>query len=143
MEELTSFLKVNRIENLKILINIKHMSEDFFLAGSISFCAFQQCVVTLEEVKTAVKNEFKRLYTESNQLTRERANLEIAQEDIESIPKMLELAEVITEEMILSLPKYPRKKGASLPTTGNEQSKYKKPNPFEILTSLKLKKESK
>ena len=110
-------------------------AEGWRLCGSLGASVVQSCVVTLEPVKTRVDVEVARLY----QPMAAGAEVEVdpgEDEDVEDLPRTLDLGAVAVEELSLALPDYPRAEGAEL-EGAEDDGDDDRPAPFAALAALR------
>lgn len=135
---LIKFLGITNIFSFNCKINFKPVQDGWLILGIINLVASQQCVITLDNVRTKLKISLKRmLISEANIKHKETASPDLDLEDIDQITEILELGDIITEEIILMLPKYPRKKGVKLENHYTDSKNNIKPHPFQGLANLK------
>lgn len=88
--------------------------DDWVLNARLTAKVVQQCVITLKPVKAVIDAKIHRHYTlhfPENQ----GDEVEMPDETLEPLGPFIDLTGVMTEELALALPEYPRAKDASLP----------------------------
>ncbi len=103
------------------------------LAGEVE----QECVVTLEPVRQAVRAEIDlRILGEGEQAADDDPE---SPDEIESAGGIVDLGEAVAEQLALSLDPYPRAEGAELPALDapEEEGAPAGPNPFQALARLR------
>lgn len=92
---------------------------DWALNASLGATVVQPCVVTLAPVTTRIDDTVTRLYLSRISEAEEGSETEMPEDDsVEPVPETLDLVEVMTEALALSLPLYPKAEGAVI-ETGN------------------------
>ncbi len=136
--DLAKFLDVAQITHFSCQIDLEPIEGGWLVLGKINLVASQLCVITLEKVQTELRIPLKRLLvTVRDQPSSECAPLNLDLVDVDPLTEHLELGYMISEEIILMLPKYPRKKGVKLKQSNVLSGNDQKPNPFQKLADLK------
>jgi len=87
------------------------------LAGKLGASVVQECVVTLEPVKTRIDTSVERTYTNEQAVPDADSIIEIdADDDHDPLPTEFDLVDIAQEVIALNLPTYPRAPGAALET---------------------------
>lgn len=87
---------------------------DWTLSATLGATVVQECVVTLDPVVTRIDEEISRKYL-SDLPEPEAGEVEMPEDDsAESLPAVLDLAQVMIEALSLALPPYPRSDAAAL-----------------------------
>jgi uncharacterized metal-binding protein YceD (DUF177 family) len=86
---------------------------DWRLEAELGATVVQDCVVTLEPVTTRIDEPVARRYL-ANLPAPEPGEAEVPEEDVEPVPPVLDLGEVMVEALALALPAFPRAPGAEL-----------------------------
>ena len=135
---LAKFLNVNQIHLFKCAIDLQPSEPGWLVLGKINLIASQLCVITLEKVRTNLQITLKRYLTpESERLLNESVLLDLDLVDSDPLNESVELGDIISEEIILVLPQYPRKQGAGFLKDTISLENDERPNPFQKLSELK------
>ena len=135
---LSKFLNVTQIHSFQCTINLQPSQPGWLILGKINLVASQLCVITLEKVRTKLQISLKRyLIPDSKKRLNESVLLDLDLVDSDPLNKSVELADIISEEIILVIPQYPRKKGAGFQKDTIFAENDEKPNPFQKLSELK------
>ena len=112
------------------------------ITGAYKAHVVQSCVVTLEPVESDLASSFERCY-EVGEPAAELDEIDF-DPDAEDPPEYLaepriNLAEIVTEQLGLDIPPFPRADGADLSSLeyAPDDSVDEKPNPFAILKTLR------
>ncbi len=117
--------------------------QDWFLKAKLGATVVQSCVVTLEPVTTRIDDTTERVYLSRYEEPEEGSETEMLEdESTEPMPDILDLEEVMTEALALSLPLYPRADNAEIETStfaapGVAPLKAEDVKPFAGLASLR------
>jgi uncharacterized metal-binding protein YceD (DUF177 family) len=88
--------------------------EDWDLAAGITATVVQACVVTLEPVRTKLREQVLRRYLAEMPVP-EGEEVEMPEDDsAEPLPRTIDAYAVMTEALLLALPPWPRAKGAGV-----------------------------
>lgn len=88
---------------------------DWRLDGALGATVVQSCVVTLEPVTTRIDTQVTRRYLADFEEPDPAEEVEMPEDDTaEPLPTAIDLWQVMTEALTLSLPAYPRADGADL-----------------------------
>lgn len=113
------------------------------LDGTFSADVVQGCVVSLLDVPSHIDGAFDTYFTEDAEKAREEISFTL-DDDLDAAEMvhngMIDLGEVVAQYLCLELDPYPRAPGVSLAAQLKETGATGKPNPFEVLASLKTKK---
>lgn len=90
------------------------LNDAWKLSGKVSARVTQSCVVTLEAVSSDVTEEVERLFT-PHLSAPEGEEMEMPDDTLEPLGQFIDLDAIMAESLSLSLPLYPRAKGADLP----------------------------
>ncbi len=135
---LAKFLNVTQIHLFKCSIDLQPSEPGWLVTGKINLIVSQLCVITLEKVRTNIQIPLKRhLMPENEKFSNESALVNLDKLDSDPLTESVELGDIISEEIILVLPQYPRKKGAGFPEDIIFTENDEKPKPFEKLSELK------
>ena len=135
---LSKFLNVTQIHSFQCTINLQPSQPGWLILGKINLVASQLCVITLEKVRTKLQISLKRyLIPDSKKRLNESVLLDLDLVDSDPLNKSVELGDIISEEIILVIPQYPRKKGAGFQKDTIFAENDEKPNPFQKLSELK------
>ncbi|MEM6812410.1 MAG: DUF177 domain-containing protein [Pseudomonadota bacterium] len=151
-------LDVVSIDNVKAVLNIEKRSgsSTYYVSGQFDAVITQNCVVTLEPIKTNISESFEAWFADKESAVsfmaakRERegaknnGEIEILDEADDPEPifeGIIDLGELVTQHISLAIPPYPHKEGVEYEVTDeefklNENSPLKK-NPFEALKDWK------
>lgn len=123
-------------------LTLMHRNE-IHAIGKLKALVMQNCVVSLEDFPSAIQESFELKFVPADKI---KSSIEEIDEPDE-IPyegDSIDLGEVTSEQLFLSLDAYPHKEGASHPLILNEddlpKTQSKETNPFAVLKSLKSKK---
>ncbi|MFV0332652.1 MAG: YceD family protein [Tropicimonas sp.] len=115
---------------------------DWRLEGRLGATAIQPCSVTLAPVTTRIDRVVRRLYV-AGYVAPSEAESEMPEDDsIEPLPASIDLMALLTEELALALPDFPRAEGAELAATafaepGTEPLTDEALKPFAGLAALR------
>lgn len=111
------------IKKLRLSGHITPSSKrDWELSADLGATIAQACVVTLDPVTTRIDEKIMRIYSADFAFS-DAAEVEMPEDDrVEPLPETVDLIEVLTEALSLSLPQFPRTEGAEL-----EQTAYTEP----------------
>jgi len=88
---------------------------DWRLSAHFGATVTQNCVVTLQPVRTRLDESVERFYTNDLPELSTSEEVEMPEDDhVEALPAVLDLAALATEALALAIPQYPRAEGASL-----------------------------
>jgi uncharacterized metal-binding protein YceD (DUF177 family) len=89
---------------------------DWLLEGMLGATVVQPCVVTLEPVTTRIDQPVRRLYlADPSPILPEGEEVEMPEDDsAEPLGEVIDLGGVMTEELALALPAWPRAEGAEI-----------------------------
>ena len=135
---LEKFLDVKSIDSFNCIINFIPSKNNWEINGKVSITCTLQCVISLEDLKFKLFIPIKRFLSsnlsgQSNKIINyENINLET-----DPLTENIDLGDVLSEEIYLSIPKYPKKKGVKLENIliNEEDTKL---NPFKKLENLKI-----
>ena len=117
----------------------------WLLEGKLGVSVSQNCVVTLERVRTRLDLDVRRIFTPMAEPDENEITLDASHNDeIEPLGKEIDLGLVAMEALALAIPEYPRVEGAELPESSfspPEASDIEEeaPKPFAGLAALKEK----
>lgn len=151
METAATILSANAVHRMRLQGTLKPKdTEDWMLEANIRATVIQDCVVTLNPVKTRIDNTITRLYSANHALQGEGSVSEMNPDEwIDPLCDEINLMDITIEALALTLPDYPKKPNAALdqsifaapgiPPMTNEDVK-----PFASLSELrdKLSKET-
>lgn len=121
---------------------------DLILDAELGVSATQECVVTLEPVKTRIDTTVvRRFCPDHGAVEDDRQMLEDEDENIDPLGETVDLGEILLESIALNLPDFPRVEGAALEQStfaedGVTPLKDEDTKPFAGLAALKDKLES-
>lgn len=117
----------------------------WLLEGKLGVSVSQNCVVTLERVRTRLDLHIRRIFTpmadpDENEITLDASH----NDEIEPLGKEIDLGLVAMEALALAIPEYPRVEGAELPESSfsppeTSDIEEEAPKPFAGLAALKEK----
>lgn len=111
--ELAERLRILSLADVQAKLVLKRAGKDLIkLSGTLSCEAVQECVVTLEPVKTAIETEFDITFSEEEQeLAEDMVMPDLAVEPVED--GAIDLGEIVAQQISIALPDYPRAEGAA------------------------------
>lgn len=89
-------------------------SDAWQVTGKLTAKVVQPCVVTLAPVKTALAQDVQRIFSPHTK-TPEGEDVEMPDDETEPLGQFIDIEAIMTEELTLALPLYPRAEGAELP----------------------------
>ncbi len=114
-------------------------ANQIFMKGSVTAKLIQPCSLTLEPLVTNISKKILRTFTIGSRRTIPitKSTLELTEKsfDYDIILDEINLGEILMETISLETPDYPKRSGASLPST--PASIFSPVNPFSILSKLK------
>ena len=135
---LVKFLDIQSLNLFKCIINIVYLKDRWEINGQVSINCNLQCVISLEDLSYKLKIPVKRflssdLMTQYNTTT----NYENINCDTDPLTENVDLGDIVSEEIYLAIPKYPKKRGVKLKNIiiTEENSEL---NPFKKLENLKI-----
>ena len=131
INSLEKFLGVQSINLFNCNINIIFLKDKWEISGNMSISLTLRCVISLEDLKLNLRVPIKRYLTSDFQLNK------YIDTTTDPIAKIVDLGDIISEELYLEIPEYPKKKGAKL----NNYVVFEDdnvPNPFKKLENLKI-----
>ena len=135
---LSKLLNVTQIHSFQCTINLQPSEPGWLIQGKINLVVSQLCVITLEKVRTKLQIPLKRyLIPDSKKRSNESVLLDLDLVDSDPLNKLVELGDIISEEIILVIPQYPRKKGAGFQKDPIFTENDERQNPFRKLSELK------
>lgn len=117
----------------------------WLLEGKLGVSVSQNCVVTLERVRTRLDLDVRRIFTPMAEPDENEITLDASHNDeIEPLGKEIDLGLVAMEALALAIPEYPRVEGAELPESSfsppeTSDIEEEAPKPFAGLAALKEK----
>ncbi|GAA6207636.1 DUF177 domain-containing protein [Cognatishimia sp. WU-CL00825] len=117
---------------------------DWQVLGKLGATVSQACVVSLEPVSSRIDTDVNRQFVANYQEPSEEEYELTVEENIEPLPKEIDIAEIMAESLSLALPQYPRAKNAELTTSaytepGKKAMSDEDARPFAGLASLRNK----
>ncbi len=88
-------------------------ADAWVVEGRLTARVTQPCVVTLAPVSTDLDSEFRRVFS-PHIATPEGDEVEMTDDELEPLGQFIDLRAIMTEELSLALPLYPRAEGAAL-----------------------------
>ena len=90
--------------------------EGWLLEGKLGATVTQNCVITLERMRTRIDLDVRRLFVPMPELGENEVLLDALHDDtLEPLGREIDLGLVATEALALAIPEYPRVEGAELP----------------------------
>lgn len=117
---------------------------DWRLEAALGATVVQPCSVTLEPVTTRIDESLTRRYLARLPDLPEGEEVEMSEDDIEALPEVLDLTQVMEEALALALPLFPRAEGVELGEAvfsepGTAPMRDEDARPFAGLADLKRK----
>lgn len=144
--EMAALFDVVSIRKMRFQGVISPFEDDgWLLEGKLGVSMSQNCVVTLERVRTRLDLDIRRVFTPMAEPDENEITLDASHNDeIEPLGKQIDLGLVAMEALALAIPEYPRVEGAELPESSfspPEASDIEEeaPKPFAGLAALKEK----
>ena len=137
-------LNVLSFEALKFFGSIQQVSSSRWeLSGILNFKVTQECVVTLEPVVSLIKTNIKRIYLDESALKKmEIEDSNAICPEYEKLEDIINLLNIVSEELCLNTPEYPKIKNIDKERQKNiasaDNQEQEKNNPFDILKNLNL-----
>ena len=116
--------------------------DNWKLIARLKAVVTQPCVTTLQPIDTQISTAVERLFIKGWENSHKRTDETILNDDYEILSSKINLLDIITEEIILNAPLYPRSnKGADTPLSESSFSSPKNINikPFSVLSTLRKK----
>ncbi|MBL1148334.1 MAG: DUF177 domain-containing protein [Pseudomonadota bacterium] len=112
-KELAARLHILEIADVQAKLTLKRVRKHMIeLSGKLSCEAVQECVVTLEPVKTVIDTEFDITFSEEEQeLAEDTLMPDLALEPVEG--DVIDLGEIVAQQISIALPDYPRAEGVA------------------------------
>ncbi|WP_417721277.1 YceD family protein [Salipiger sp.] len=115
--------------------------EGWRIDASLGATVVQACVATLAPVTTRIEEPVARSFLPEERLNEpgDGTEIETPEDDVEALPDVIDLREILTEALSLALPPYPRSPDApepeAPPPAADEAGE--RPNPFAALAGLR------
>ncbi len=91
---------------------------DWRIEAKLGATIVQSCIVSLEPVTTRIDEDITRSYVTELDIP-DDTEVEMSEDDTtDPLPAVLDLVDVMAEALVLTMPAYPRTKGAKLATVG-------------------------
>ena len=135
---LEKFLDVKSISSFSCVINLIPFGDKWEINGKVSIICTLQCVISLEDLKYKLQIPIKRyLSANHNNQTSKIIYYDNINCDTDPLKESIDLGDILSEEIYLSIPKYPKKRGVKLKNIiiTNEDTEL---NPFKKLKNLKI-----
>ena len=116
--------------------------DNWKLIARLKAVVTQPCVTTLQPIDTQISTAVERLFIKGWENSHKRTDETVLNDDYEILSSKINLLDIITEEIILNAPLYPRSnKGADTPLSESSFSSPKNINikPFSVLSTLRKK----
>lgn len=149
---LAGYLGVDLVENFQAELAVRRWrKQGAIVEGTVSADIVQQCVVTLEPVRSHVNETVHARYLPASMLQTDKTSQDeiIVDPLAEDPPEPFEGREInlgllLLEHLALGIDAYPRAPGAAIPEsfTPTAAEDEKRPNPFQVLAQLRNKPES-
>lgn len=111
-------------------------NDAWVLTGTLTARVVQSCVVTLEPVESAIKDDVRRVFS-PHVRPPEDEEVEMPDDELEPLGQFIDAGAVMVEALSLALPLYPRAEGAELPDVEDEPSEDEdRQKPFAGLGAL-------
>ncbi|OUS06875.1 hypothetical protein A9Q96_08925 [Rhodobacterales bacterium 52_120_T64] len=116
-DEMATLFDVVSIRKMRFAGSISpHEDAGWLLEGKLGATVSQNCVVTLERVRTRLDLDVRRIFTpmadpDENEITLDASH----NDELEPLGKEIDLGLVAMEALVLAIPEYPRVEGAELP----------------------------
>ena len=115
-----------------------HKDGNLTLKAQLTASVKQQCVVSLNPVSTRISTSVERRFVAGQPFHGLSRNCPMPEDDsIEPLGKAIDLLAISREVLVLELPLYPRRPGATLPQGAAEIADDKPPGPFSTLADLR------
>jgi uncharacterized metal-binding protein YceD (DUF177 family) len=125
-DEVPSEDETNEMAKLFDVVSIRKMrfqgrispfeDEGWLLEGKLGATISQNCVVTLDRVRTRLDLDVRRIFTPMAEPDENEITLDASHNDeLEPLGKEIDLGLVAMEALVLAIPEYPRVEGAELP----------------------------
>ena len=137
-------LNVLSFEALKFFGSIQQVSSSRWeLSGILNFKVTQECVVTLKPVVSLIKTNIKRIYLDESALKKmEIEDNNAIRAEYEKLEDIINLLNIVSEEVCLNTPQYPKIKNIDKERQKNiasaDNQEQEKNNPFDVLKNLNL-----
>ena len=106
---LERFLEIKSIRTFNCIINILPLGDDWEVNGKISMTCNLQCIISLEDLKYKLCIPIKRyLSSIQNKKIDKFIKYEDINSDIDPLTESIDLGDIISEELYLAIPKYPK-----------------------------------
>lgn len=138
INSLVKFLDIRSINSFNCNVSLVHLKDKWEINGKVSINCTLQCVISLEDLKYKLKIPIKR-YLSSNMKIQSNKIIKYENIDYDTDPltEIINLGDILSEEIYLAIPKYPKKRGVKLKNIliNEENSEL---NPFKKLENLKI-----
>ena len=137
--DLANYLDVANILVFNCSIDLKPFEDGWLVLGKMKLVASQFCVVTLDKIRTELRIPLKRFLVLGHDThpPSDFSPLDLNLVDSDPLTELVELGDIISEELILMLPRYPRKKGVILKNDNTFFENDEESNPFQKLANLR------
>ena len=135
---LVKFLDIRSLNSFKCIINLVHLKDKWEINGQVFINCTLQCVISLEDLNYKLQLPFKRYLSSNINLQNNKIiNYENINCDTDPLTENVDLGDIVSEEIYLAIPKYPKKSGVKLKNilVNQENSEL---NPFQKLENLKI-----
>lgn len=145
---LATEMDVSAVRKLRLEGTLKPLgNRDWQLDASFGATVVQPCVVTLEPISTRINEKIFRQYLSVWEVPTDSEAEMDGDDTSEPLPEVIDIAEVASEALALSIPRFPRSEGAELgqivhTEAGSNPLTDDDVKPFAGLASLKAKLES-
>ena len=144
------------LDRLSATLTVRRVRDDMFhVSGRLSAAVVQQCVVTLEPLRSSLDESVAATFVKPRAVAA-KGKAGAAEEGLDSLEDegpepmdgdLIDLGEAVAQQLAVSLDPYPRAPGASLEAVlprgrAAETEEEKRPSPFAVLESLRKTKPS-
>lgn len=114
LEAISEYLGIVSVKKMRFSGVIEPFGkEGWHLKSKLGASVTQECILTLEPVKTRIDLSFKRKYLPMSESFTSGSEVEIPEDiDVEPLTEVLDLGFVAVEQLMLELPEYPKAENA-------------------------------
>ena len=135
---LVKFLDIRSLNSFKCIINLYYLKDKWEINGQVSISCTLQCIISLEDLIFKLKIPIKRYLSSNLNIQNNKIiNYENINSDTDPLTENIDLGDIISEEIYLAIPKYPKKSGVELKNILITEEKSEL-NPFKKLENLKI-----
>ena len=135
---LVKFLDIRSLNTFKCILNLVNLKDKWEINGLVTINCTVQCVISLEDLSYKLKIPVKRFLSSDLKTQYDTTtNYENINCDTDPLTENVDLGDIVSEEIYLAIPKYPKKRGVKLKNIliTEENSEL---NPFKKLENLKI-----